>query len=181
MIPTSHYLSAVHYGAGNAWPLSTTGPAFFVFQTKGQSPADFANDTANENYHGGEAKPSNARRKVPVEWILDGVEVFTTTSDKNEKRLTAQVDAGQVYHKNQQGYSLYRNVDKEATEAIEGNEGKLVYSYTMGTDLDGTVSSDPSTIDAEASIKQGARIVYMDSNNSTNDFHQRKEASLRDR
>jgi hypothetical protein len=51
----------------------------------------------------------------------------------------------------------------------------------MGTSDLEEGSTDPSGIDAEASIKMGARIVYMDTNNSGNDFHQRKEASLRSR
>lgn len=178
-IPTSHYLSAVHYGAGNAWPLSTTSPAFFIFKTEGTTPVAFANNADNTNYHGDKVSAANARKKVPVEWILDGIEVFTTTSDKNVKRLTSTVDVGQTYLLNGYTYSSYRNVDKEATEAIEGNSGKLVYSYNMGTEIDGRASTDPSGIDAEASIKNGARIIYQDTNNSTNDFHQRKQASLR--
>jgi hypothetical protein len=70
-------------------------------------------------------------------------------------------------------------VDKTATEAISSNTGKLVYSYSGGTtDLtDGT--TDASGIDAEASIKNGAHIIYLDTNSSTTDFHQRKVASLR--
>ena len=40
-------------------------------------------------------------------------------------------------------------------------------------------STDPSGIDAEASIKNGAVIVYQDTNNSSKDFHQRKVASLK--
>ena len=72
---------------------------------------------------------------------------------------------------------IYRNVDKEATEAIEGNAAKLVYNYAGGTtDVEGT--TDPSGIDAEKSITNGAKIVYLDSNNSSNDFHMRKYASL---
>jgi hypothetical protein len=82
---------------------------------------------------------------------------------------------------NQLGHSIYRNVNKEATEAIPENKGKLVYNYSMGTSDLEEGSTDPSGIDAEASIKMGARIVYMDTNNSGNDFHQRKEASLRSR
>lgn len=78
------------------------------------------------------------------------------------------------------GYSIYRNVDKEATEAVESNAGKLVYSYSLGTTDQQDGTTDPSTIDAEASIKNGARIIYKDTNNSTNDFHQRKKASLKD-
>ena len=76
------------------------------------------------------------------------------------------------------GYSLYRNVDKEATEALPENAGKLVYNYALGTqDVDG--STDPSGIDAEASIAAGAHIIYLQTNDSSKDFHQRKLASLK--
>lgn len=171
VIPVSHYWSAIRYGKGNAWPLSTISPAFFIFTTD-ESPIDFAANANNTDYYGGTVNDVNIRKKVPVENILDAVEVFTTTSDKNLKRLTASVDVGQTYLTNKLGYSSYRNVDKEETEAIAANTGKLVYNYSYG--------SDPSSIDAEASLKNGARIVYKDTNNSTNDFHQRKQASLRD-
>lgn len=180
VIPTSHYLSAVHYGAGNAWPLSTTSPAFYIFRTEGVTPVAFANNADNTNYHGNVVKPANIRKKVDVKWVLDGVEVFAQGAPNNTKRLTSTVDVGQVYLTNQQGYSLYRNVDKEATEALEENKDKIVYNYNMGTTVDGKANTDPSGIDAEASIKNGARIVYKDTNNSTDDFHQRKQATLRD-
>ena len=66
----------------------------------------------------------------------------------------------------------------EATEAIEGNKDKLVYGYSLGTEsIDQT--TDPSGIDAEASIANGAIIIYKDTNNSTNDFHLRSRASLK--
>lgn len=81
---------------------------------------------------------------------------------------------------NFQGYSIYRNVDKAATEALPENAGKLVYGYSLGTlDYKGAQSTDPSGIDAEASIRNGAHIVYQDTNNSGNDFHQRAKASLK--
>lgn len=180
VIPASHYLKAIHYGAGNAWALSNRSPAFYLFKTEGVTPVAFANDENNTNYHGGTVSAAQIRKKVPVEWILDGIEVFTTTSDSNQKRLTATIDGGQTYLENQIGYTSYRNVDKAATEAIADNKDKLVYSYNMGTEINGKPSTDPSGIDAEASIKNGARIIYQDTNNSTNDFHQRKQASLRD-
>jgi hypothetical protein len=180
VIPTSHYLPAVKYGLGNAWPLSNTSPAFFVFTTKDVTPVAFATDPSNINYHGGTVSQAQIRRTVPTEWIIDAVEIFTTGSDNNRKRLTAAVDAGQTYLANTFGYTTYRNVDEEATKAIEGNEAKLVYGYNLGTEIDGRASTDPSGIDAEASLRNGARIVYRDTNNSTNDFHQRRQASLRD-
>ena len=112
---------------------------------------------------------------VPEEWVIDGIEVFVKDNNKNKKRLTAAVDAGAIEMTNAQGYSLYRNVDKEATEAIESNAGKLIYGYTGGADGE----TDPSGIDAEASISNGARIIYQDSNNSSSDFHQRAKASIK--
>ena len=120
------------------------------------------------------------RKWVPADWVVDACEVFSAGYvGKNNKRLITSVDGGSVVLTNRQGYSIYRNVNKEATEAIPENKGKLVYSYSMGTSDLEEGSTDPSGIDAEASIKAGARIIYMDTNNSTNDFHQRKEASLR--
>ena len=41
-------------------------------------------------------------------------------------------------------------------------------------------STDPSGIDAEASIRNGAHIIFKDTNNSTVDFHERQQCSLRD-
>ena len=112
---------------------------------------------------------------VPESWVIDGSEVFVKGNTKNKKRLTAAVDAGAIEMTNAQGYSLYRNVDKAATEAIESNAGKIVYNYAGGAD--GT--TDPSGIDAEASLNNGARIVYQDNYNSSIDFHMRAKASLK--
>lgn len=173
----SHRLSAAIYGAGNAWAISIVSPTFFIFTTKGTTPIAFASNANNrDDYFGSTVSIS---LKVPTDWILDGVEVKGQGVD-GLKRLTPSVDAGYVAMIGGFGYSIYRNVDKEATEAIEGNAGKLVYNYSLGTTDKAEGSTDPSGIDAEASIKQGAHIKYKDTNNSTNDFHQRIKASLKD-
>ncbi len=171
VIPTEHYLKVYSYGLGNAWPLSNSSPAFYIVRPQGITLKDFVDNPENENTYG----TNQMRRKVPVEWVVDGIEVFTKGKTNNQKRLLPVIDAGYVELTSSQGYTLYRNVDKEATEAIKENEGKLVYNYSLGVDG----STDPSGIDAEASIKNGARIVYKDTNNSTDDFHQRSKASLR--
>lgn len=171
VIPASHYLRAVKIGISNAWALSTTSPALFLFQTEGLSPLSYASDTNYFMYTPGAAQTDiNKVIKVPTDWVLDGVEIFSAAHiASNLKRLTPTVDAGYVMLTNQHGHSLYRNVDQAATEALAENEGKLVYGYT----------ADPSGIDAEASLKNGAHIIYMDTNNSSNDFHQREQCSLR--
>jgi len=183
VIPTNHYLKAYKLTGvtANAFVLSVSSPALFIFQPTEEGDSiisKFVNNPENITLHG--VSTSQATLKTPVEWILDGIEVFAQGQEKSTKRLTDKVDAGSIYFTNQQGYTLYRNVDKEATEAIANNAGKLVYNYSLGTaDLVGG-STDPSGIDAEASIKNGATIIYKDTNNSSVDFHQRRRASLRD-
>lgn len=174
-IPSSHYLKAEKYGTGNAWIASFTSPGIFIFQTKNTTPSAFGNDASTTHILNGAT--STTSKKVPTDWIIDGVEGYLLANTNNKKRFLPDVDAGYVYHTNRLGYSIYRNVDKKATEAITSNNGKLVYNYSLGTkSIGGT--TDPSNIDAEASIKNGARIIYMDTNNSTNDFHLRSKASL---
>ena len=175
-IPTSHYLKAVRYGLGTAWSLSVSSPALVMFQTEGD-PAEYANNADNIWYPGGEVSQTWACLKALNKNIIDGIEVYAAAfQDGCQKRLTADIDAGYVWLTNYKGHSVYRNVDKEATEALPENTGKLVYDYALGVDA----STDPSGIDAEASMKNGAHIVYMDTNNSTNDFHERQKCSLRD-
>lgn len=171
VIPTSHYLRAVKYGQGNAWALSATSPALYIFQPQGVTPMEYGTNADNLWYAPGEAHDAiHACVKVPSEWIIDAVEVFNAArKDENKKRLTADHDASYVYLTNKLGHTLYRNVDKEETEAMPENAGRLVYGY----------ADDPSGIDAEASMKKGAHIMYLDWNDSANDFHERQKCSLR--
>jgi hypothetical protein len=174
-IPTSHYLKTAKYGAGTAWGISVTSPGVFLFNPENTTPAAFGANTAVESTITGYVS-----RKVPTSWVVDAVDAFLLNNVNNKKRFPATIDAGYVYHLNGAGYSIYRNVDKTATEAVATNAGKIVYNYNFGTTSIGAGgTTDPSGIDAEASIKAGARIVYKDDNNSTVDFHLRSQASLR--
>ena len=176
VIPTSHYLKAAVYAQGNAWPLSNSSPAIVLFQTKGVTPTDFAANTANYWYDGGGSNAIKRCVKVPNDWIIDAIEVFSSDyATSCVKRLTADIDAGYVWMTNKKGYAVYRNVDRQATERLTENKGRLVYNYALGVDT----STDPSGIDAEASRNNGAHIIYKNSNNSTNDFHERQLCSLR--
>ena len=171
VIPTSHYLKAVRYAQGNGWPFSMSSPAVILFQTQEVTPDVFATTADNYWYDGDKTDQIHTCVKVPNDWILDGMEVYAMEKpDDCKKRLTADIDAGYVGRTNKMGHSLYRNVDKEFTESLPENSGKLVYGST----------TDPSGIDAEASIAAGAHIVYLDTNNSTADFHERPKCSLRD-
>lgn len=177
VIPTSHYLKAVRVGLGVAWSLSVSSPALFIYQAPNVNLSEYANNTNNIWYDGGsEGQQVWACVKIPNAWVFDGIEVFSNAYDDNKKRLTSDIDAGSVGLTNYLGHTLYRNVDKVATEALSENAGKLVYNYSLGVDK----STDPSGIDAEASMKKGAHIIFMDTNNSTADFHERQKCSLKD-
>ena len=178
-IPQNHYLKTFCYGLGNAWPISFNSPAFFVFSPEGTTAEAFTKNADNqENLL--TANKSGVCAKIPLAWVKDGVEVFDNANiQKSNKRLLDSIDAGYIGFTNKSGYSIYRNVDKEATEALSENEGKLVYNYAGGTESIEGGSTDPSGIDAEASIAKGAHIIYKDTNNSRNDFHQRKVASIK--
>jgi hypothetical protein len=181
LIPTSHYLKAYKFAGagGTAWVLSTIDPAAIIFAPRDDIALnEFTTVPENLVYHTDTGAPGNGTQvalKVPTAWVLDGIEVYYEGNANNKKRLTLGVDVGNIEFTNNQGHTLYRNVDKVATEAIIANTGKLIYNYSLGFED----STDPSGIDAEASIRNGARIIYKDTNNSTNDFHQRSRASLR--
>ena len=177
VIPTSHYLKAVKYGQGNAWALSVFSPALFIFQVQGTTPREYATHADNLWYEPGVAQDDiHACIRVPNEWIIDAVEVFAAADkEKDQKRLSSEIDGGYVYLTNKQGHSLYRNVEAEETQALPENSGKLVYGYSLGSE-----TTDPSGIDAEASIRKGAHIIYKDTDNSSEDFHERQRCSLRD-
>ena len=178
IIPTSHYLKTVKYGQGNAWALSLTSPALFIFQPQNVSPVSYAMNADNLWYAPGEAHDAiHACLRIPNEWIIDAIEVFNAAKkEDSKKRLTADLDVGYVYLTNKLGHVLYRNVDQEWTESLSENNGRLVYNYALGVDG----STDPSGIDAEASMRNGAHIVFLDNNNSSEDFHERQKCSLRE-
>ena len=178
-IPTANYWKAAVYGAGTAWLLSMNSPNLVLFQIpEGVDIDAYCADEANRYYEGGEADAwkSNYCVKVPKSWIIDAMETQRIGyEEKNVKRLPADIDAGFVPYVNLKGYSAYRNVDEAATKAIKGNADKLVYDYDQA--VEGT--EEPSGIDAAASIKNGATIIYQDTNNSSADFHLRKAWSLK--
>jgi hypothetical protein len=174
-VPTNHYMKTKEYGMGTAWvfPNKSAVPMLIMpdqdIKAFVANPANFDNKGINN---------SSNYAKVPISWVLDAMEIWSAADEtKYFRRLPGVIDNGYVVMETSgTGHSWYRNVDKAATEAIEGNAGKLVYNYAGAANADAT---DPSGIDAEASIAAGAKIVYADSNNTAKDFHFRNVPSLK--
>ena len=141
VIPTSHYLKAVKYGKGNAWPMSQTSPAMLMFRTEGITPKAFGEDTDNIIYPTGkEGNIVYACLKMPRQWVIDAVEIYNATSLATcKKRITADLDNGYVSLTGGYGHALVRKVEK--------------------------------TVNGHA--------VYQDTNNSSNDFYEADNCSLR--
>ncbi|MBP9998036.1 MAG: DUF4876 domain-containing protein, partial [Bacteroidales bacterium] len=168
-IPANHYLSAYMFNLGNAWVLSNTSPAFFIGTMENSALKALVDDTASYDTTCGTTNVGWAP-KFPVANIVDAVDVWAADKVKDSKhRFPASVNVGHVELTSKLGHTAYRNVDKEATEAIAENKGLLVSGY----------AADPSGIDAEASAAKGAKIVYKDTNNSGNDFHERESQAIK--
>ena len=178
VIPAANHLTCSPFTQGNAWAMSNASPAFYIGRMNAGAAKALSEDADAYDTTMGTAKAFYVV-KFPKANVVDAVEVWSTANvAKSQVRFSSDINIGYVAVTNNKGYTVYRNVDKDATEALPENAGKLVYNYSGGTtDVEG--STDPSGIDAEASIKQGAHIIYSETNDTSKDFHQRKVASLK--
>ena len=180
-IPSSHYLTGHSFAmTPMGWALSASSPVFFIGRMDAATAKAMCEDTDGLDKTLGMS--AFYALKFPKSAFIDGIEVWPAGNEENcHHRLSADVNSGHISITPKLGYTAYRNVDKAATEALPENEGKLVYGYDGGTgsEADDNLSTDPSGIDAEASIKNGAHIIYSETNNTAIDFHQRRVSSLK--
>lgn len=166
-IAQTNFMSTKPFSQSNAWILSVSSPAAFIASMPKAEVEALSADTQGYDTTLGS---SSVCVHFPATKVLDGIEVWPESDlDESIIRFPLNCNMGYVALANQTGHTLYRNVDKAATEAIPGNSAKLVKGY----------ADDPSGIDAEASIKAGAKIVYLNTNNSARDFHERKVSALK--
>lgn len=171
-IPTSHYMSVYMFNKGNAWVLSAICPAFFIANMNDTNLKALVDDKAAYDTTGGTTDVGWAP-KFPISCIIDAVDVWSTANvEQSNHRFPAVVNSGHATITNRLGHTVYRCIDKEATMALPENADKLV-NAPVG------VNSDPSGIDAELSMANGAHIIFSDTNNSGVDFYEREKSALR--
>ena len=102
-------------GQANAFTFSINSPAVVLFRpSDGTTMAEFLQNTDNIVQKPGSA--ADRIVKVPLEWVEDGVEVFTNNVSGSTKRLNPVLDAGYVrLSETFQGRSLYRRVNESET------------------------------------------------------------------
>ena len=120
-IRQDHILNVVvKTGISNAYPMSTNSPALVIFKTRGIGAQEFTQLAGSIQYI-----PGSTTLKVtcvPLEWVIDAVEVFNGQSSANTKRVAPVLDAGYVTLEGSfMGHSLIRKVDAEKS-AEEGYE-----------------------------------------------------------
>lgn len=116
-IQSSHYLDvAIKLGQASAYTYSMNSPATVIFRPQGMTLEAFLADPANVVQ-----KPGGNSDKcalVPEEWVIDGVEVFTTPSDP-VKRLQPQIDASfTVLTTTKKSHTLHRKLNEEMTASV---------------------------------------------------------------
>lgn len=174
-IPQTHYLDGAKICGMKAWGLSMTSPAVFIANMDKEEAKALVADTEGYDTTQGPAMLLGCV-KFPQANVLDGVDLFILGKEETSMtRFPASINSGYLVVETYKGYSVYRNVNEEATEALAENDGKLVYNYDGAVDPELEISK----IDAEKSIANGAHIIYSDTNNTGLDFHERKTASLK--
>ena len=132
-ITEDHYLEVViKTGQANAYTLSINSPTLILFRPEDGTDI---HDYVAQPEHLVQVPGSAIDRVVtiPLDWIIDGMEVFNGGSSDNRKRLHSKIDAGSVsLSETFKGRSLMRNTDFDATRQM----GFEVLSDTNNSTLD---------------------------------------------
>lgn len=115
-VSVERYLEVVvKTGQANAYTVSLNSPAVVIFRPEGTTIEEHVVAAGNIVQVPG-SKVDNVV-KIPLDWIIDAVEVFDGRSSTNSKRLSPTMDAGYVTLSDTfQGHTLMRNTDQKATE-----------------------------------------------------------------
>lgn len=132
-IPVEHYLNVViKTGVANAYPFSVNSPAVVIFRAEGTTIQDFIREADSVIPTPGSAVDDVVC--IPLDWIVDAVEVFDGRSSNNKKRLAPVLDAGAVQLSDTYtGHTLMRRVNADKT-AASGYE-VLVDTNNSGNDF----------------------------------------------
>ena len=131
-IAADHYLDVViKTGVANAYPFSINSPAAVIFRAEDTTIQEFVADPDNLM-----AKPGSSVDtvvKIPLDWVVDAVEVFNGSSSSNLKRLQPQLDAGYVtLSAIYRGHTLHRRLN----EAASAEAGYEIYADTNNSSAD---------------------------------------------
>lgn len=116
-IRNDHILDVViKVGQANAYTVSINSPAMVIFRSADMTMKEFTDNKDNIIQVPGSSADQVV--KVPLEWVIDAVEVFNGSSSSNTKRLQSDLDAGFVLQSDTfLGHTLFRHTDEDLTES----------------------------------------------------------------
>ena len=113
--PDHHLNVVIKTGQANAYSYSIFSPATIIFKAKGTTIQDYVLGAGNVIQKPGSTVDQVI--KIPLDWVIDGAEVYYGGSASNKKRISPSIDAGYVTQSaTYSGRSLYRHIDEEATQ-----------------------------------------------------------------
>ncbi len=114
-ISADRYLDVViKTGQANAYTFSVYSPATVIFKPVGTTMQEYVQGADNVTQKPGSTVDRVV--KVPLDWVMDGVEVYYGGSSNNKKRVPPAVDAGYVTQSSlYDGRTLFRRTDEEAS------------------------------------------------------------------
>ncbi len=120
-IAQDHILDVVvKTGIANAYTFSINSPTAVLFQAQGMTMEEFVGQPGSIVQVPGST--NDQVTAIPLEWVIDAVEVFNGASSANSKRLAPSMDAGYVTQTDSYlGHTLFRRTD-EALTASSGYE-----------------------------------------------------------
>lgn len=132
-IAQDHYLEVVvKTGISNAYAFSINSPAVVLYRAQGMTMREFVQTAGALIPVPGGAKGVQVAA-IPLEWVVDAVEVFSGTSSSNAKRLETSLDAGYVTLSDTfLGHTLHRKVNEE----MSSNAGYEVLMDTNNSSVD---------------------------------------------
>ncbi len=114
-ISPERYLNvAIKLGVATAWVLSVYSPAPVFFRPIDTTLEEYLLQEGSVFQKPGSSVDQIAR--IPLEWVVDGVEVFYGGSSSNQKRFNPIIDAGYITQSElYDGKTLARLVDEQAS------------------------------------------------------------------
>ena len=105
----------IKLGQANAYTFSIFSPATVIFKAQDTTIQEYVQQTGSVIQKPGSTVDQVI--KIPLDWVIDGAEVYYGGSSNNKKRISPSIDAGYVTQSaTYNGRSLYRHVDEEATQ-----------------------------------------------------------------
>lgn len=116
-ISVDRYIDVViKTGKANAYTLSNSSPTLVLFRAEGTTIEEYVRLSDSVTPVPGSSTDDVV--KIPMEWVIDAVEVFDGRSVTNSKRLSPSLDAGYVTLSDTfLGHTLMRNTDQARSEA----------------------------------------------------------------